>query len=108
MKNSSLITITPESEILPSEWLRINQFMHELNKINFPCVSVYYPYGKGQEMVSLLEETRRSQSIEEIETSIEKRIQQLKKQPSSVGKFTKTLCIFGWIQNGRVTSYNFV
>jgi len=103
MKNSSLITITPESEISPSEWLRINQFMHELNKINFPCVSVYYPYGKGQEMVSLLEETRRSQSIEEIETSIEKRIQQLKKQPSSVGKFTKTLCIFGWIQNGRVT-----
>ena len=103
MKDSSLITITPDSEISPSEWLRINQFINELNKINSPCISVYYPYGKGQEMVSLLEETRRSQSIEEIETRIEKRIEQLKKQPSSVGKFTKTLCIFGWIQNGKVS-----
>lgn len=103
MKDSSLITLTPDSEISPTEWLRINQFIHEIKKINSPCVSVYYPYGRGQEMVSLLEETKRSQSVEEIETSIERRIQQLKKQPSSVGKFTKTLCIFGWIQNGKVS-----
>jgi len=103
MKESLLITIPPDSEISPSEWLRINQFLHEINKVNSPCVSVYYPYGKGQEIVSLLEETKRDQSIEEIETRIEEKIQQLKNQPSSVGKFTKTLCIFGWIQNGKVT-----
>jgi peptide chain release factor subunit 1 len=65
-------------------------------------VSVYYPYGKGLEMISLLEETKRSPSIEKIESAIEKRISQLRKTPSSFGKFTKTLCIFGWIKNGRI------
>jgi peptide chain release factor subunit 1 len=65
-------------------------------------VSVYYPYGKGPEIISLLEETKRNPSIENIESEIEKRIAKLRKNPSSVGKFTKTLCIFGWIKNGKV------
>lgn len=102
MNNNFLVTITPDSEISPSEWLRLNQFMHEIKKIDSPCISVYYPYGKGQEMISLLEETKRTESIEEIESAIEKRIQQLKKEPTSLGKFTKTLCILGWIKNGQV------
>ncbi|NNM03230.1 MAG: peptide chain release factor 1, partial [Nitrosopumilus sp.] len=66
------------------------------------CVSVYYPYGKGMETISLLQETKRSESLEKIESKIEKRIFELKEKPPSVGKFTKTLCIFGWIKNDKV------
>jgi len=99
----SLMTLNPEiSEISSSEWLMINQFLHEIKQINTTCVSVYYPYGKGQEIISLLEETKRNPSIENIESEIEKRIAQIRKNPSSVGKFAKTLCIFGWMKNGKV------
>ena len=100
--NTLLITISDESEISPSEWLMLNQFLHEIKQINSTCVSVYYPYGKGQEFISLLEETKRNQSIENIESKIEKRIVHLRKNPPSVGKFAKTLCIFGWIKNGKI------
>jgi peptide chain release factor subunit 1 len=63
---------------------------------------VYYPYGKGEQTISLLQETKRNESIEIIESKIEKRITELRKNPISVGKFTKTLCIFGWIKNDKV------
>ncbi|QUC65521.1 peptide chain release factor 1 [Nitrosopumilus sp. K4] len=91
------------SEISPDEWLSINQFLFEIKQIEKPCVSVYYPYGKGTETISLLKNTKREESIERIEKEIEKRISRLKKHPTTVGKTTKTLCIFGWIQNGKVT-----
>lgn len=90
------------SEIVPSEWLLINQFIHELKQIESQCISVYYPYGKGQDTISLLQETKRNESLEKIESKIEKRISELKKDPQSAGKFTKTLCIFGWIKNGKI------
>lgn len=90
------------SEISPKEWLSINQFLQEIKKIKFPCISVYYPYGKGSEFISLLQETKRRESFEKIESYIERRIQALRKNPASVGTFTKTLCIFGWIQNRKV------
>ncbi|MEO2265500.1 MAG: Vms1/Ankzf1 family peptidyl-tRNA hydrolase [Nitrosopumilus sp.] len=90
------------SEISPSEWFSINRFLNEVKQINTVCVSVYYPYGKGQQTISLLQETKRAESIEIIESKIEKRITELKKNPISVGKFTKTLCIFGWVKNGKV------
>jgi len=90
------------SEISSAEWLSINQFLYKLKQINSTCVSVYYPYGKGQETISLLQETKRKESIERIESEIEKRITELRAHPSSVGKFTKTLCIFGWIENGKI------
>ena len=102
MKKNSLITIPSESEISSSEWLMLNQFLHEIKQINATCVSVYYPYGKGSEIISLLDETKRIQSIENIESEIEKRIVRLRKNPPSVGKFVKTLCIFGWIKNDKV------
>lgn len=103
MKTLPITPIHPEfSEISPSEWLTLNQFLHEIKQNTATCVSVYYPYGKGQETISLLEETKRDSSMESIESEIEKRIAQLRKSPSSVGKFTKTLCIFGWIKNGKV------
>ena len=89
-------------EILPSEWLLINRFLYEIKKINSPCISVYYPYGKEQETISLLEETERNEFFEKIESKIEKKIIDLKDNPISVGKFTKTLCIFGWIKNNKV------
>jgi len=92
------------SEISSSEWLSLNQFLYEIKQIDTPCVSVYYPYGKGQETISLLQETKRKEQFEKIESEIEKRITVLKKNPSSVGKFTKTLCIFGWIKNGKVNT----
>ena len=91
------------SEISSAEWLSINQFLYELKQIDSTCVSVYYPYGKGQETISLLQETKRKESIERIESKIEKRITELRAHPSSVGKFTKTLCIFGWIKNGKIS-----
>ena len=90
------------SEISSSEWLSLNQFLYEVKQIDSTCVSVYYPYGKGQETISLLQETKRKEPFEIIESEIEKRITELKENPSSVGKFTKTLCIFGWIKNGKV------
>ena len=89
-------------EISSSEWLSVNRFLSELKQVNATCVSVYYPYGKGQQTISLLQETKRTKSIEIIESKIEKRITELRKNPISVGKFTKTLCIFGWIKNAKV------
>ena len=90
------------SEISSIEWLALNRFLYEIKQIDSTCVSVYYPYGKGQETISLLEETKRSETLEKIESKIEKRILELKNNPSSAGKFAKTLCIFGWIKNGKI------
>ncbi|MCH9040764.1 MAG: Vms1/Ankzf1 family peptidyl-tRNA hydrolase [Nitrosopumilus sp.] len=90
------------SEISSTEWYSLNQFLYEIKQIDSPCVSVYYPYGKGKETISLLRETKRNESFEIIESEIEKRITHLRKSPSSAGKFAKTLCIFGWITNGKV------
>jgi peptide chain release factor subunit 1 len=101
MKNT-----TGSSEISSSEWLSLNQFLYEVKQIDSPCVSVYYPYGKGQETILLLQKTRRKEQFEKIEIEIEKRITKLKENPSSAGKFTKTLCIFGWIKNGKVNIKN--
>jgi len=89
-------------EISSAEWLSLNQFLYEVKQIDAACVSVYYPYGKGQQTISLLQDTKRKEPFEKIESEIEKRITKLKENPSSAGKFTKTLCIFGWIKNGKV------
>ena len=91
-----------ESEVSPSEWLSLNQFLHKIKQVNADCISVYYPYGKGNETVSLLNETKRNVHLEKIEKKIEKRIIDLRKNPKSVGKFTKTFCIFGWIKDGKI------
>ena len=90
------------SVISSSEWISLNQFLYEIKKVNFPCVSVYYPYGKGDETISLLNENQRNESVEKIKSQIQKRILQLKKNPKSVGKFAKTLCIFGWMNNKKI------
>ena len=89
-------------EISSTEWLSLNQFLYEIKQIDSPCVSVYYPYGKGQETISLLRETKRKEPFEIIESEIEKRITEIRENHSSIGKFTKTLCIFGWIKNSKV------
>ena len=88
-------------EVSSKEWFSLNQFLHTVKKIDSECISVYYPYGKGKQTISLLEETKRKESLEKIESAIEKRIQKLRQNPSSVGKFTKTLCIFGWLKDGK-------
>jgi len=90
------------SEINPSEWLSLNQFVKELKEINSQCISVYYPYGKGTDTIQLLQETTRSETLKKIEKKIESKILELKKNPISVGNFTKTLCIFGWIKNQKI------
>ena len=90
------------SKISPSEWLSLNQFLFNMKQIDFPCVSVYYPYGKGKDMVSLIRENKRSDSFEKIESKIEKRIIEIKDNPPSAGNFSKTLCIFGWMEKGKV------
>jgi len=91
-------------EISATEWLSLNRFLYEIKQITSSCVSVYYPYGMGQETISLLRETKRKEPFEIIESEIEKRIKDLKESPPSAGKFTKTLCIFGWIKNGKVNT----
>ena len=90
------------SEINSSEWLSINQFVQELKEINSQCISVYYPYGKGKDTIQLLHETSRSEVLKKIEKKIELKILELKKNPVSIGSFTKTLCIFGWIKNQKI------
>ena len=90
------------SEINHTEWLTLNQFLHEIKKINLPCVTVYYPYGKGSETISLLQSTAKNETFDKIELKIQSKIKELKKNPTSAGKFTKTLCIFGWMNNGKV------
>ena len=96
------MSIFDYSEIEPAEWLSINQFLLELKEIKGPCLSVYYPYGKGQNTIQLLQETKRSESVEKIKKKIESKILELKKNPVSVGKFTKTLCLFGWIADNKI------
>ena len=59
------------SEISPSEWLSLNQFVQELKEINSKCISVYYPYGKGTDTIQLLRETSRSELLKKIESKIE-------------------------------------
>lgn len=95
-------TLLGSPEITPHEWISINQFLHEIKTIDSQCISVYYPYGQGQDTISLLNETKRNDTLERIESKIENKIIELKKNPVTVGKFTQTLCIFGWIKNGKV------
>ncbi len=90
------------SEINHTEWLKLNQFLYEIKKINSPCVTVYYPYGKGSETITLLQSTKRNETFEKIQNKIQIKIKELKKNPTSAGKFTKTLCVFGWMNNGKV------
>ena len=97
-----MLNALESSEISSSEWISINQFLHEIKKINSTCVSVYYPYGKGDETISLLNENKRNDTVEKIKSKIQKRILDLKKNPSSVGKFVQTLCVFGWVNNGKI------
>ena len=97
-----MINHVEPSEISSSEWLSLNQFLQELKEINTQCISVYYPYGKGQNTIQLLQETNRSELLKKIEIKIGTKILELKKNPVSVGNFTKTLCIFGWIKNGKI------
>lgn len=89
------------SEISPDEWLALNQFLYEIKQFDSPCISVYYPYGKGQHAISLLKETKRNETLEKIESAIERKIPELRKKHFSAGKFTKTICVFGWIKNGK-------
>ncbi len=90
------------SKISSSEWLSLNQFLYEIKQVNSPCVSVYYPYGKGDQTILLLQENKRNETFEKITLKIQKRILDLKNDALSVGKFVRTLCIFGWIKNGKI------
>jgi len=56
----------------------------------------------GDDTITLLDDTKRIEPFEKIELEIKKRISELKKNPTSVGRYAKTLCIFGWIENGKV------
>lgn len=96
-------TLRP-SEISPDEWLSLNQFLYEIRQVDSTCVSVYYPRGKEDETVSLLQETQRTKQLKLIESKLEKQILKIKDNPSSAGKFTKTFCIFGWMKNGKVVT----
>ena len=90
------------SEISSNEWLSLNQFVHELKKIDSPCMSVYYTKGKENEVITLLRDSKRNEYFEKIELEIEKKILDLKKQKKSIGNYVKTLCIFGWMKNNKI------
>jgi len=95
-------THVASSEIVPLEWISINQFLHEIKQIDSQCITVYYPYGKGQETISLLHETKRNDALEKIELKIENKITELKKNPVYVDKSTKNHYIFGWIKKRKI------
>ncbi|KAF6242171.1 peptide chain release factor 1 [Nitrosopumilus sp. b1] len=90
------------THISPAEWFELNQVLMELKKVSAPTISVYYTFGKGQESISILQQKKRTPQLEKIEDKIIQRINHLKKNPSSVGKTAKTLCIFGWIKNNKI------
>ena len=90
------------SEISSNEWLSLNQFVHELKKIDSPCMSVYYTKGKENEVITLLRDSKRNEYFEKIELEIEKKILDLKKKKKSIGNYVKTLCIFGWMKNNKI------
>ena len=56
---ANLVKNNLESIVSSTEWYSLNQFLYEIKQIDSPCVSVYYPYGKGTETISLLQETKR-------------------------------------------------
>ena len=41
-------------------------------------------------------------SLKKLNQQLKKEYQSLEENPSSVGRFTKTLCIFGWIEENKV------
>ena len=88
------------SEISPSEWYSINQFILEIEKTDNPCISLYFPHNKKSETIQLLRETKRKIEFEKIELAIEERI--LKLNNNSTKKFVNTHCIFGWQINGKI------
>ena len=59
-----------DTQISSEEWLSLNQFLYEIKKIDSTCISVYYPYGKGKDTISLMQETQRSEPLERIESKI--------------------------------------
>ena len=65
------------SEISSSEWISLNQFLQEIKTITSPCVSVYYPYGKGQEIIGLFHETKKSELLEKIELKMVTKLKEL-------------------------------
>lgn len=90
------------SKVSPSEWLGLNQFLHEVKQIDSACVSVYYPYGKGKDTISLMQERTRDDTTEKIKSRIQDKIINLRENPTSVGRFTRTLCIFGFMRDKRI------
>ena len=101
-KTHSMKSGLESSEISANEWLSLNQFVHELKQMDFPCMSVYYTSGKEKEIISLLKETKRNEYFEKIESEIEKKILDFKKQKKSIGNYVKTICIFGWVKNKKI------
>lgn len=89
-----------QSEVSPSEWFSLSQFLHEIRQVDSPCISAYYPYGRGGEMISYIRETRRA-PLGDVELKITRRIEYLRKHPQSAGRSVRTLCIFGWVRDGR-------
>ena len=57
------------SEVSPSEWISLNQFLQEIKQIDSPCISVYYPYGKGHEIVQLDKQGSKYHNDYELATS---------------------------------------
>ena len=96
-----------QSEIKPVEWYSINRFVQELKSGNASssCISLYYPHGNDEHAIELLKKTKRSEKLEKVEATIEKRILKNNNnnnaKKNSKDRFINTHCIFGWQSNGK-------
>jgi len=91
-------------EISSAEWLSLNQFLYEVKQIDAACVSVYYPYGKGQQTISLLQETKRKEPFEKIESEIEKKNHKTQRESLFCRQVYKNSMYF-WMDKERQSTH---
>jgi peptide chain release factor subunit 1 len=87
------------SEISPREWYSINRSVLEIKKASSPCVSAYIPVDKVSEIIEIIHHSKRSETIEKIESVIEDKILLFtgrKRIFAANNVFPCTYCIFGW------------
>ncbi len=80
----------------------LNAFVQDLSIVKKRCISVYYPRGTGAETVDLMRKTKRDAASEKIESAIERKIIKMQKEPGPGTNAISTLCIFGWIKDGKI------
>ncbi len=80
----------------PGEWWRLNLFLRGLAEARPPVVSVHIPASKAAKFAKVLERPPREAPAE-----FEGVAGALKSELERRGPFSGTLCLFGWLEEGR-------